>query len=32
MAHRVKPRRNGTCPKNSKHRKGRKGCYSVKRK
>jgi hypothetical protein len=31
MARRVKARRNGTCPKGSKHRKGRKGCFKVRR-
>ncbi len=31
MARRVKARKNGTCPKGSKHRKGRSGCFSVKK-
>lgn len=27
----VKSRRDGTCPKGAKHRKGRKGCFKVRR-
>lgn len=31
MARRVKARRNGSCPKGSRHHKNRKGCYKVRR-
>lgn len=31
MARRVKARKNGTCPRGSRHHKGRKGCFKVKR-
>jgi hypothetical protein len=29
MARRVKARKNGTCPRGSRHHKGRKGCFKV---
>lgn len=31
MARRVKARKNGTCPRGSRHHKGRKGCFKVRR-
>ena len=32
MAGKVSARRDGTCPKGSKHHKGRRGCFRVKKK